>query len=72
MSKHSMSQKAASRIQSEAVWALQSSTEKFAAYSETIIPALGVAARRKDNVAGYARAALAKWKSKSDANQGAK
>lgn len=51
----------------EAVWALEWAPEDFTAYSDTIIPALGIAAQRKDNVGGYARVAQARWKARSDA-----
>jgi hypothetical protein len=56
----------------EAVWALEWAPKEFDTYSDTIIPALGNAAQRKDNVGGYARIALAKWTSRSGSNQGAK
>ncbi len=59
-------------IACEAVWALEWAPEEFHTYSEALIPALRSATQRKDHVGGYARVALAKWKSKSDAKQGAK
>ena len=54
----------------QAVWALEWSGERFASYSETIIPALRTAAQRKDNVAGYARTALTRWTEKTQAKPG--
>src|SRR6266536_1984566 len=38
----------------EAVWALEWAPKEFSAYSETIIPALRIAAKRKDSVGRYA------------------
>jgi hypothetical protein len=51
----------------EAVWALEWAPAEFTAYSDTIIPALGMAAQRKDNVGGYAKVAQGRWKSRSAA-----
>lgn len=48
----------------EAVWALEWAPHEFSAYSETIVPALRIAAQRKDSVGRYAIAALSKWNSK--------
>ena len=56
----------------EAVWALQWAPQEFAAYSETIIPALRSAAQRKDNVGGYAKVALSKWMPQPGPAPGAK
>ena len=53
-------------IACEAVWALEWAPKEFNAFAERIIPALGVAAERKDNAGGYAKVALARWQSKSD------
>ena len=55
----------------EAVWALEWAPKEFSPYSDTIIPALTIAAQRTDSVGGYARSSLAKWKSRSDAKPGA-
>lgn len=52
-------------IGSETVWALDWAPHEFTAYSETIVPALSIAAQRKDSVGGYAVTALSKWKSKT-------
>jgi len=60
------------QIACEAVWALEYAPAEFAAYSATIVPALTLMAERKDWVGGYARTAQARWKSRSDAKQGAK
>ncbi len=59
-------------IACEAVSALEWAGKEFQTYSDTVIPALRSATERKDSVGGYARVALAKWKSKSDAKPGAK
>lgn len=59
-------------IACEAVWALEWAPKEFQIYSDTLIPALRSATERRDSVGGYARVALVKWKSKSDAKQGAK
>jgi HEAT repeat protein len=59
-------------IACEAVWALEWAPKEFHAYSAAIIDALGNAVRRKDSVGGYAQGAVARWKSKSDANPAAK
>ena len=53
----------------EAVWALEWSPKQFISYSNTIIQALTTAAERKDNVGGYARIALAKWKGTAGSTQ---
>lgn len=45
----------------EAVWALQWAPKEYQAYANTIIPALQLAAQRRDNVAKYARTALSRW-----------
>jgi HEAT repeat protein len=55
----------------QAVWALEWSGKEFAAYSNTIVPALSNAAQRKDNVGWYAKNALARWTVTSGATPGA-
>ena len=55
-----------------AVWALESAPHEFLAYSGSIIPALWSVAQRKDDVARYARTALVKWESRSEAKPGTK
>ena len=47
----------------QAVWALQSG-EQFSKYGGAIVPALNQAAQRKDNVAGYAKAALKRFEAR--------
>ena len=56
----------------QAVWVLGRSRTEFAAYSDDIIPALEIAAQRKDNVGGYAKSALANWTSPTATRQGKK
>ncbi|MDB6040096.1 MAG: domain containing protein [Verrucomicrobiales bacterium] len=48
----------------EAVWALEWAPKEFNGYSDTIIAALANSVQRKDDVGGYAKAALARWKAK--------
>jgi hypothetical protein len=55
-----------------AVWALEWAPAEFNSYSDRIIPALEIAAQRKDNVGGYAKVAEKRWKSRPDSKQGAK
>jgi hypothetical protein len=49
-------------IACHAVWALERGTKQFGAFSDIVTPALALAAQRKDNVGGYARIALRRWK----------
>jgi hypothetical protein len=51
-------------IACEAVWALEWAPREFENHSETIVAALSKTAERRDNAGGYARVALAKWKSR--------
>jgi hypothetical protein len=51
-------------IACEAIWSLEWAPKEFDAYSDTVIPALSATAERKNGAGGYARAALARWKSK--------
>jgi hypothetical protein len=53
-------------IACEAVWALGRAPDEFAAYSDSLIPALAIAAQRKDSVGGYARDAHKKWQSRTN------
>src|SRR5204862_7511798 len=55
----------------EAVWALEWCGKEFDAYSNTIIPALGIAAKRQDSVGKYAKVALMKWTARPGSKQGA-
>jgi hypothetical protein len=54
----------------QAVWALEWSGKEFAAYSNTIVPALSNAAQRNDNVGRYAKNALGRWTVTSGATPG--
>jgi hypothetical protein len=51
-------------IACEAVWALEWAPKEFEPYASAIISALAAAAERGDNVDGYAKVALGRWKTK--------
>jgi len=56
----------------EAVWILEWSGREFGSYSNTVVPALTKAAKRKDNVGGYARTALRRFQFEGDLTQAIK
>jgi HEAT repeat protein len=61
-----------SLVACQSVWSLEWSPKEYKSYAAAVIPALQKAAQRKDNVGGYAKAALKRWESETVPAQGGK
>lgn len=61
-----------SLVACQSVWSLEWPPDEYKRYADLVVPALQKAAARTNNVGSYARAALKRWKPKSNPDSAAK